>query len=73
MRELTEQNPSPTTKVIFHYTDKLGNKQSIQTIYRHAREMLIELLEQTQFDEISELYYTVGNITRKLDYYNTIV
>lgn len=64
---------TPTTKIVFHYTDRRGNKQSLQTIYRHARDVVIELLELTTLDEASDVYYTLGNITKKLDYYNTLV
>lgn len=63
----------PTKKIIFYYTNHYGKKQSIETVCKYAREFAIQLLEATQFDKISEVYYTIGTVTNKLDYYNTEV
>lgn len=71
---------TPTTKIIFYYTNKFNEKCFIKTVYSEARDLVIFLLEQEKLEKIKDVYYTViddengiGVITQKLDYYNTIV
>ena len=71
MKNLESYDLKPTTRIIFYYTDNYNRKQSVQTIYSYAKELLIQLLEQEQLDELRDIYYTIGTQIIKADYYNT--
>ncbi len=63
-------SPKPTDRIKFYYTNKIWNKECLEVEWRHFKEVAIDLLELTHVDNISEIYYTVKDITRKLDYYS---
>lgn len=59
------------TKIVFHWTNRNGTKEKLETTGRYFRNYAIELLEDEVFDKVFNVYYTVDNkITKKLDYYN---
>lgn len=60
----------PCTKVIFYWLDRFNRRCKHETIYTYFKTNAITLLEQEQQDIIRDIYYTIGSITKKLDYYN---
>ncbi len=62
---------SPMTEVVFSWTNAFGKTEQLSTKYAYAREMAIHLLELSQVDKISDIYYTVDNKVTRLDYFNT--
>ena len=66
-------SPKPTDRIKFYWTNRIGNKECLEVEWRHFKEVAIELLELTHVDNISEIYYTIANITKKLDYYDEVL
>lgn len=56
--------------ITFHYKDKNRKQQCLVVHERYFKAYLIELLEDEQLDLVSDIYYTIGNVTKKADYYN---
>jgi hypothetical protein len=61
----------PLTPVVFIWSDRRGRRQTLNTTYQHFKNYAIEFAEDEQLDVVFDVYYTIGDVTKKLDYYNT--
>lgn len=59
-----------TNKIVLHWRDRQNRQNSLPIDELLFRRYIIELAEDEKFDIVFNVYYTVGNITHKLDYYN---
>lgn len=60
------------SRVVFHWTNKNGTKDKLETIGRNFKNYAIELMEDELLDRVFNVHYTVDDeITKRLDYYNT--
>lgn len=64
---------TPVDKITFHFTNRLGNEETINTTYAYSRDLVINLLEKERAGIIFDIRYTVNDTTYKLDYFNTEV
>lgn len=60
----------PTTRVVFEWLDRRNKRQELVTTFAYFKQYAIELAEDEQVDIVRDVYYTINNVTKRLDYYN---